>query len=425
LIAGPELWEWTPEKVETEFKKKGFRWLSETNKERGLLRPKWMWMKKESGTSGSKNYSLSSAKQQLQIFSGKFAAEEAGFDFKNGRLNMVTISLWNKGDSEDINKSAFLKEVEDLRAAITAGYKGSRAQDLGKDATSASKALRTRWETSDTVIQLETSSEVDRNKQFQGEFIRLRIAHNVKVALGASGAGNTSKVSQTDVVSRVKKEPNGDIWVTGIPMVDQGEKGYCALASSERVMRYYGIECDQHDMAKASDGGAHGTNPQELQEALHKLQTPFKIKVRDIIHWDIKDYEKFTEVYNREAKKTGAKQCPEGYFWTSFSGCDKDALRAARMKGTAYDRWRKNVVDSTSHGVPLLWGLELGVFPENGEPALQFGGGHMRLIIGFNEKKEEVIFSDSWGAGHEFKRMAAKDAFTVTKGLYQVEPQAR
>jgi hypothetical protein len=234
-----------------------------------------------------------------------------------------------------------------------------------------------------------------------------------------------AKINQSSLVSRVKKLPNGDVFVDGVPMVDQGDKGYCAMATSERVMRYYGIECDQHDMAQASGSDAFGTAPEDLQEALHKLQTRFKIRVRDIIHWDVRDYEKFTDVYNREAKRIGAKLCPEGYYWVSFRGLDKDALREARTKGPGYEKFRKNVIDLTGRGVPLLWGLELGIYPENGEKALQGGGGHMRLIIGFNLKTDELIFSDSWGAGHEMKRMAMKDAFVVTKGLYMIEPQAR
>jgi hypothetical protein len=46
----------------------------------------------------------------------------------------------------------------------------------------------------------------------------------------------------------------------------------------------------------------------------------------------------------------------------------------------------------------------------------------MRLIIGYNTKTQEVLYTDSWGAGHELKRMAAADAWTITTGLTSVEP---
>ena len=46
----------------------------------------------------------------------------------------------------------------------------------------------------------------------------------------------------------------------------------------------------------------------------------------------------------------------------------------------------------------------------------------MRLIIGYNVAKNEIIFSDSWGAGHEMKRMAAPDACAASMGIYLLQP---
>jgi hypothetical protein len=425
LIGAKNLWTMTPDQVEAEYKKAGFRWLSKTSKERGMIRPTFMLVEKEkTPTSGGSKprVSIEGRESMLQFFNGKVEAEEVNFDFKGDALAMVTISVWNKGDAEDeLNEKRFQQKVTDLTQAL--GDKlGVRAQPLGRDTKSAAKAERVRWETPDTMAQLEHSSARSREEGFRAEFIRVRLAPKTRMAVGTT-AGNAAKVTQADLLGRVKKEANGDVYVGGVPMVDQGDKGYCALATSERVMRYYGIECDQHDMAKASGGDAFGTAPDELQDALHKLQNRFKIRVRDLIHWDIKDYLKFTEVYNREARRLGSRPCPENYFWTSFRGLDKDTLREARTKGAGYERFVKNVKDFTSRGVPLLWGLELGIYPENGEPAPQAFGGHMRLILGLNEKTQEIIFSDSWGAGHEMKRMALKDAYVVTKGLYMIEPQ--
>ena len=43
---------------------------------------------------------------------------------------------------------------------------------------------------------------------------------------------------------------------------------------------------------------------------------------------------------------------------------------------------------------------------------------HMRLIVGYNEARGEVIYSDSWGEGHAHKRMDAQDALSITTGMY-------
>ena len=46
----------------------------------------------------------------------------------------------------------------------------------------------------------------------------------------------------------------------------------------------------------------------------------------------------------------------------------------------------------------------------------------MRLIIGYNQPKHEILYSDSWGAGHELKRMPIEDAWTMTTGALLIEP---
>ena len=73
--------------------------------------------------------------------------------------------------------------------------------------------------------------------------------------------------------------------------------------------------------------------------------------------------------------------------------------------------------------IPLLWALELGRYPEEPANAAQAGGNHMRLIIGYNQGKQQLIFTDSWGAGHELKRMKLEDAFKATLAMYVIEPK--
>ena len=46
----------------------------------------------------------------------------------------------------------------------------------------------------------------------------------------------------------------------------------------------------------------------------------------------------------------------------------------------------------------------------------------MRLIIGYNERDREIIFSDSWGAGHEKKVLPLEDAYCMTNGIYSIRP---
>ena len=47
----------------------------------------------------------------------------------------------------------------------------------------------------------------------------------------------------------------------------------------------------------------------------------------------------------------------------------------------------------------------------------------MRLIIGYNDKTKEVLYTDSWGAGHELKRMPEDWAWTITTSSMFIKPR--
>ena len=70
--------------------------------------------------------------------------------------------------------------------------------------------------------------------------------------------------------------------------------------------------------------------------------------------------------------------------------------------------------------VPVGWCLQLGMFKEPKIP--QTGGGHMRLIIGYNDKKDTIIYSDSWAAGHGKKEMPIANAYCMTNVLLAMPP---
>jgi hypothetical protein len=104
-----------------------------------------------------------------------------------------------------------------------------------------------------------------------------------------------------------------------------------------------------------------------------------------------------------------------------FQAMKYNVLKEARTKNPGdLNRFQRSVQTQIDLGTPLLWSVQLGLAPEEGIP--QNAGGHMRLIIGYNTTKGEILYSDSWGAGHELKRMSAADAWTITTGLTAVEP---
>ena len=70
-------------------------------------------------------------------------------------------------------------------------------------------------------------------------------------------------------------------------------------------------------------------------------------------------------------------------------------------------------------GTPVLWGVI--VFP--GQDGAARVGRHMRIINGYNDKENSLIYTDSWGAGHERKKMKFEDAYGITTVVIGLEPK--
>jgi hypothetical protein len=230
-------------------------------------------------------------------------------------------------------------------------------------------------------------------------------------------------------VKHVKTEANGEVCISGVPMVDQGQKGYCAVATCQRVFNYYGMNVDEHEMAQVAEtGSSGGTSSRKLMESLDALEGKLKVHFKKLYDlYENKELSGMLSDYNRFSRKRGEKPID----WQTLrvfnlGDLNADDLRSARSHGADYTKFQKLVQQYIAKGVPLLWGLELGMYAENGKPAMQAGGGHMRLIIGYNFKdpaNPTLIFSDSWGAGHEKKTIALTDAYAATTSLLAVEPQ--
>jgi hypothetical protein len=425
LFAPGKAWAYTPAAIEADWKDKGFKWVSEQTKDRGMIRrERWGF-----------------EMLQLNLFGATQTAEEVVFLMKDGKCGEIQISVWNKGDSEkpEISQKEFNEIVQRMVAQINTRI-APRFQSLGRDTQSAAKAERLQWIGTETLALLEYSGGKEKIRDpftgqekpglnFQGEFVRLRLLPKPKSFFGGvagTSTGGAAKLARADLSKRVQRDPGGDVFIPNIPMVDQGDKGYCAVATAARVLNYYGIPADQHEMAQVAgnEAGGGGTNPDEMETALKKLQGKYHVSFRAVIETDYmsNNYKLFLDQYNRAAKKLGKRVLDTNNYIYFLSGLDSDVLREVRGKGSTFDKFMRVVRENIDAGVPLLWGLQLGKYPENGEKAKQFGGGHMRLIIGYNPSKGEILFSDSWGPGHEKKRMLATDASSATMGLYVLRP---
>ncbi len=357
-------------------------------------------------------------------------------------LKGISLSFYNKGDDGPMAAGSFDALTNELRNKIS---KKLETKPRSEEKKGTVKIKSDVWKSEGTSYQLEKSASISGKP----EFLRFRVM-STKTAKRGESTANRAEIKGNVVKDRV----SGDVYIDNIPMIDQGRKGYCACASAARIYQYYGRTTDQHEIAQIAGSSARGgTSVAEMVGALKKVTGHLKSRVNILYEYPkglsdsgmddraykvymigIKEMMRDINSYQQLAKKTGAKSIPfEGEKpyarvsskeFVSFDyfiyKCEPKVFREVMMKKNSFSRFKSKIKEYIDQGIPVGWCLQLGLFPEKGME--QASGGHMRLIIGYNEKTKSIIFSDSWGDGHAKKSMDAGEAFCMTNVLLVLPP---
>ena len=369
----------------------------------------------------------------LKVWEAKVYFDKGGEEEK---ISRVELSLYNRGDA-----GLAVMEVSELKAEIAAV-----AQKLAPSAKKANPEkttlrnggvqYRRRFDRSDPAAELVWGlSEADADKRRTVEYLRLTLTPKgeAKAKRGSASkkpAGATGKAKFKD---NVAKSPNGDVYVDNVPMVDQGQKGYCAAAVSERVLRYYGNQIDEHEIAQqAGTQASGGTGIEAMKQAVTAVGEKNGLGFQSIVSMSagLDGLEDEVARYNKAAKaeKKPAISLAQFtrdnmiYISEMREAMDKKVIYRMRQKDSRLKKFSAGIRQQVNAGVPVFWGVTLGIFPERGVNP-QSTGGHMRLIIGYNDKKKEILYTDTWGEGHELKRMPEDWAFAITHDAFFLKPR--
>ena len=353
-----------------------------------------------------------------------------------------------------ITRAAFFSALDTVRNRL--GGKGAKTPKVKKSFSAGARQFSQEWPQSDISTQAELIWNYEQQGKnmstFKAGFIRLavngparlaEVKRNRRATVGESAANGAGKITG-NVIDESKGR--GDVFVDNVPMVDQGQKGYCAAASAERVLRYYGVEIDEHQVAEAAGTTAEGgTSILAMKNSIESIGKRYRLGTM-VCYGDfdkgtgarIEGLNDEVRVYNKAAKKLKKPAIGEDVYITRQGNvtyynpaafdqaADPEVLKEMKVNGaqmSKFKKFMKDVRDQIKKGIPLFWGVNLGIYPEPGIP--QAGGGHLRLIIGYNDKKGEILYTDSWGAGHELKRMPCEWAWTITKSLMYMKPLSR
>lgn len=353
-----------------------------------------------------------------------FKSSEIIVEFKKDLLSRINIYLYNRGDDGNLSKGVFKERFEKIMTRFSTDLK-VKAKKLAKKG--ASKKSSKMWITDKLNYKLDYKAGKVRGndggrKIWRSEYIRLY------VTLGSAKLKKErdSYVRKKDLKSNLVTLDDGGIYIDNIPMVDQGQKGYCACAVASRLLKFYGRDIDQHEVAQmANSGSSTGTSQNEFRVALKKIASKTGLRFTGIQSTGLRELEKFIQSYNRNVRRTDISPAGDflgGSLIDYYSNLDlKMMILTKTKKKSVVKKFTKIIVKNVNMGIPVIWSVYLGFVKEGDLP--QSKGGHMRLIIGYNKAKKSIYYSDTWGSGHERKEMTIKNAMTITSALSLLKPR--
>jgi hypothetical protein len=278
----------------------------------------------------------------------------------------------------------------DFTALVTTFTKLFGPPDGGRDGTSRSTTEKTqRWKWNVHVFQVATKDN---------RYVAVRILP--EDAPDAGKPARSAKLRER-LRSSVEKRPNGDVIITGIPMVNQGPKGFCVAATMDRCLKFVGVPSDMYVLAVA--GGTEmggGARPEEMMDATADLARAFGTR-----------FEKAGASVKIPAI---ARYIDDGtpLIWEmqSVDGFDKSlSERASQRKDTKDPKAWKATLKS--------WRKMVGRVKTEGKD------GHVCMIIGYNKDTDELAVSDSWGPEYAERWITVEEAEMISDGrLYTISP---
>jgi hypothetical protein len=195
--------------------------------------------------------------------------------------------------------------------------------------------------------------------------------------------------------TRVEKLANGDVLIQGIPMSDQQNRSYCAMATLAMILQYHGLNLDVDTLAAKAgyrEGNPPNANALDFYRSAAKLAN---LRVRDTRAFSLRD-----------VKKSIDRGEPV-IFWRQFS----------RSRDEFHSQFAARLEQEPQAELPNPKGKE-GRADRRHWPDGKEGPGHASIITGYNEERGEVIFTESWGESYRNRRMRAEEAEATTLLLF-------
>lgn len=316
----------------------------------------------------------------------------------SGKVEHVSIVFANKGDFKFGNppsageisdmQRAIERDFEQIHSLLSEQFGEPDCQQFG--AGRGIKQLIERWDWKSHAFILASKND---------EYTSMKIMKSS----AADNKGRGVKLSDTALrrltVENIITKSNGDVLVGNIPMVDQGPKGYCVPATFERYLRYMQIPADMYILAMAGQtqvGG--GTSLANIIDAVDGYVGSQNRSMKEI----------GGEIKLRTVKKYVDEGLP--IIWTMFSSREYNSFVNKRTtERLSVNDWKvwKDRSKNEARDIHLL---------------KDFMSAHACMIIGYNNKTEEIAVSDSWGPSYAVRWVPIDQIEQVSQGsIYLID----
>ena len=292
--------------------------------------------------------------------------------------------------TENTLAAAMLRDEETVSKALTKALGPGKEQRYGEGKT---RRKVTRWDWNGHSFLLANE---------EGEYVGLSIVSTETANAGGKSLRMKDEELKKRLVDGVVKADNGDVYISEIPMVDQGPKGYCVPATFERAMRTMGMDADMYLLAMVGQSSAGGGTVVEY--LLDGIRSQVYSKGRRPKDEDVKDLK------IRDVKRYIDQGAP--VMWTM---CSMEDYNDQANENTAK---RKSVTDWPAYTLEIAEKAK----PIAAKPKPE-DRRHICMIIGYNEKTNELAVSDSWGASYELRWVPLSVANWANAGhLFMILP---
>ena len=297
---------------------------------------------------------------------------------RDGKIEQIDIIYSNKGDTAKYIKSKIRDDASTLKKKLTDLFGSDKKEKFGSEGVGLKVSA---WYYGDIKFLLEFVHK---------EYTILHIIYSGKVQIDRK---SKEQITLSSLQKNIVRKDNGDVFIENIPMVNQGSKGYCAVASLERVLLYCGIKnVTQHQLADiANTGNGGGTNFTNLQNATNKVTKKYKFDVKSCGEINFKSIKKYIDL--------GVP-----ILWCMYTNDKYYAIvQKSRAERDSYKDLRTWIRSLKKQNVPSR------------------GGAHICIIVGYNKKTGEIAVSNSWG-DNEIKPgwVPLKTARKVSQGFSMV-----